>query len=175
MEQPPVVPSPSPTPPATGGTSSRNCLVAVVVAASAVFAVVCLGMLTVVMLPLLSRAPKAATRAECSHNLKMMGIVFKMYAGEQRGRRYPPLSPESGRLMFQADSVFPEYMSDPQVLVCPSVNVDFRDWFAKGQLHQVIDDHSYIYLGHVVRDLPKVYNGLLRSHQRKWRLSDAFS
>ena len=50
-----------------------------------------IGILAAILLPALSRAREAARRASCQNNLKQFGLVFKMYANESRGERYPPM------------------------------------------------------------------------------------
>ena len=47
-----------------------------------------IGILAAILLPALSRAREAARRSSCQNNLKQMGVVFKMYAGEAGGA-YP--------------------------------------------------------------------------------------
>jgi prepilin-type N-terminal cleavage/methylation domain-containing protein/prepilin-type processing-associated H-X9-DG protein len=94
-----------------------------------------IGILAAILLPALSRAREAANRASCQNNLKQMSTVFKMYAGESRGK-WPqgkvtvPLchqifgSPQGNRCMnptvFDGLAVFPEYLTDAGVLLCPS-------------------------------------------------------
>jgi len=98
-----------------------------------------IGILAAILLPALARAREAARRASCANNLKQMGLVFKMYANESEGGKFPPL------LLWQTDkaaqavdplircnqvneyhwvmslpSVYPEYLTDVNVLVCPS-------------------------------------------------------
>jgi len=48
-----------------------------------------IGILAAILLPALSRAREAARRASCQNNLKQMGIVLKMYAGESKGEQFP--------------------------------------------------------------------------------------
>jgi prepilin-type N-terminal cleavage/methylation domain-containing protein len=50
-----------------------------------------IGILAAILLPALARAREAARRSSCQNNLKQMGLVFKMYAGEAKGERYPPM------------------------------------------------------------------------------------
>jgi prepilin-type processing-associated H-X9-DG protein len=152
MGQPPVLPNPPQTPPETGGQSMRTCVIVAVVAAGLVFLIGCSGVLAAIMLPAFMRAREAAVRASCQGNLKQFGLIFKMYANEQPNELYPPLSSVPGRLMFEAESVYPEYLSDPTVLVCPSDDVDYQDWQANGVVFKFFDDHSYFYLGHLVQD-----------------------
>lgn len=50
-----------------------------------------IGILAAILLPALARAREAARRASCQNNLKQMGLVFAMYAGESRGESLPPI------------------------------------------------------------------------------------
>jgi len=85
-----------------------------------------IGILAAILLPALARAREAARRASCANNLKQMGLVFKMYAGEARGERWPRIKTETCDevrpwiTIFDVAPVFPEYLTDFNVLVCPS-------------------------------------------------------
>jgi len=93
-----------------------------------------IGVLAAILLPALARAREAARRASCQSNLKQMGLVLKMFAGENRGD-FPPkvrlcdLSPDplTRNYCWMPDplSVYPEYLNDAHVLVCPSGLVAF--------------------------------------------------
>ena len=50
-----------------------------------------IGILAAILLPALARARESARRASCANNLKQMGLAFKMYAGESKGEKYPPI------------------------------------------------------------------------------------
>jgi prepilin-type N-terminal cleavage/methylation domain-containing protein/prepilin-type processing-associated H-X9-DG protein len=84
-----------------------------------------IGILAAILLPALSRARESARRASCANNLKQMGLVFNMYANEWDGR-FPPMriwacnGGESGDASFNGESIYPEYLTDPNVCVCPS-------------------------------------------------------
>jgi prepilin-type N-terminal cleavage/methylation domain-containing protein/prepilin-type processing-associated H-X9-DG protein len=106
-----------------------------------------IGILAAILLPALARAREAARRSSCQNNLKQWGLVYKMYANESRGERYPPTLvqfdvveidcedpalPVDGtgdQISAAADmrTLYPEYISDPNILICPSDSdpVDF--------------------------------------------------
>ena len=91
-----------------------------------------IGILAAILLPALARAREAARRATCANNLKQMGLSFKMYANEWDG-----LFPQMGLVprvgsgadnelcnantwFFDGPAMYPEYISDPEVFICPS-------------------------------------------------------
>lgn len=75
--------------------------------------------LSVLLLPILTRSREAPWRASCQNNLKQMGIVLKMYANERQGGKYPPLSPIPDNWMMDMVAVYPEYVTDLGIFVCP--------------------------------------------------------
>lgn len=84
-----------------------------------------IGILAAVLLPALARAREAARRSSCQNNLKQWGLVFKMYANEARGGNWPEmltLSPGTRDELLGVDvrAVYPEYLTDPNVMACPS-------------------------------------------------------
>jgi prepilin-type N-terminal cleavage/methylation domain-containing protein/prepilin-type processing-associated H-X9-DG protein len=140
-----------------------------------------IGILAAILLPALARAREAARRASCQNNLKQLGLVFKMYSGEAKGERFPPKSVNAGNFSFSARATYPEYISDLNVLFCPSdsdseidtllePNSDWTD--ANGNIlidnvdgdplsgafvpganpDATFSDVSYIYLGWAIRD-----------------------
>ncbi len=98
-----------------------------------------IGILAAILLPALARAREAARRSSCQNNLKQMGVILKMYSNEAKGERFPPIQliapyytdgsgglpgtctrqdePELGPSIT---ALYPEYLTDWQVLVCPS-------------------------------------------------------
>jgi len=135
-----------------------------------------IGILAAILLPALSRAREAANRATCQNNLKQLGVVCKMYGNEAKGK-FPPMNgddsfgekndlvasgcvsdtiTEDADFMFEMSAVFPEYLSDENVLVCPS-DAGAEEENAVGKIEgnagcQWIgyisqSDESYVYLG----------------------------
>jgi len=88
-----------------------------------------IGILAAILLPALARAREASRRASCANNLKQLGVVFKMYSGENKGS-FPDqtgfmLGYYDEMMMFDIRQVFPEYLTDPFVLKCPSDSESF--------------------------------------------------
>ncbi len=85
-----------------------------------------IGILASILLPALARAREAARRSSCQNNLKQMGIIFEMYANEAKGEYYPPVKLVNCDGYFVFDAIFeptflyPEYMTDFNICVCPS-------------------------------------------------------
>ena len=86
-----------------------------------------IGILAAILLPALARARESARRSSCQNNLKQLGLSFKMYANEAKGS-FPNVkaancdgTPTVG-LAATPDmvAVYPEYLSDHNVLICPS-------------------------------------------------------
>ena len=101
-----------------------------------------ISILAAILLPALARAREAAYRASCANNLRQMGIVFLMYAGEH-GAEFPagatnrpwgeaglniggnvaggyPRNLIRNNFTFEAREIYPDYLADLRVLVCPS-------------------------------------------------------
>lgn len=80
-----------------------------------------IGILAAILLPALARAREAARRASCQNNLKQIALVIKMYANEEKGNKFPAPSEYAGNdTWFAASRLYPEYLTDAAVLVCPS-------------------------------------------------------
>lgn len=79
-----------------------------------------IGILAAILLPALARAREAARRASCQNNLKQWGLTFKMYAGEAKGEKFPNVSPWVWYLSPNSNELYPEYWTDPNILLCPS-------------------------------------------------------
>jgi prepilin-type N-terminal cleavage/methylation domain-containing protein/prepilin-type processing-associated H-X9-DG protein len=85
-----------------------------------------IGILAAILLPALARARESARRASCANNLKQMGLVCKMYANEAKGERFPSQrkwacdGTPSGEFDINVIQIYPEYLTDPAVMLCPS-------------------------------------------------------
>ncbi|HUW61989.1 MAG TPA: DUF1559 domain-containing protein [Candidatus Bathyarchaeia archaeon] len=98
-----------------------------------------IGILAAILLPALARAREAARRASCANNLKQLGLVHKMYSNEAKGGKFPPTkyagesdcSDYELDFWFQGDTVYPEYLSDMNVMLCPS-DADSPDYITGG-------------------------------------------
>ncbi len=72
-----------------------------------------------IILPALIRPSVSGWRRPAEQNyLKQLGIVFKMYSGEN-DNMFPPVAPYPDVYMFNIQSVYPEYLSDLSILASP--------------------------------------------------------
>jgi prepilin-type N-terminal cleavage/methylation domain-containing protein/prepilin-type processing-associated H-X9-DG protein len=83
-----------------------------------------IGILAAILLPALSRAREAANRASCQNNLKQFGVIFKMFAGENKGKWPEPIQYYPWGLYylmgFSGAQLYPDYWTDPAIARCPS-------------------------------------------------------
>ena len=107
-----------------------------------------IGILAAILLPALSRAREAARRASCANNLKQIGLSIKMYASESRNAVIPPMKTQrcdnkvsAFDTIFAGDAIFPEYMADLNVLMCPSAISVSGDALSTYDGGEVISDH----------------------------------
>jgi len=110
-----------------------------------------IGILAAILLPALARARESARRSSCANNLKQLGLSFKMYANESKGQLFPPIKrcdlsneavqcttcdKDSGfgvALTPDGPSIYPEYLSDSNVLLCPS----------DAEIGKILSDHEW--------------------------------
>jgi len=116
-----------------------------------------IGILAAILLPALARAREAARRASCANNLKQWGLVTKMYASEANGM-FPPKSMYAAMPGMHC-CVYPDYISDPAIYVCPSDSAPSVEEF-RAVLDACRDEteafrellgwsYSYLYFGYV--------------------------
>ena len=106
--------------------------------------------------PALVEAQKNALRASCQNNLKQCGLILKMYANEAPDQLFPPLSPLPGNLMWLKENVYPEYLADPTILVCPA---EKEKWQQTGEMTAAeqkavfcFNNSAYWYPGYALPD-----------------------
>jgi len=116
------------------------------------------AILAAVLLPALARSREAARRSSCANNLKQMGVVLKMYSNEWDGF-FPPVSPITHNWIPDLDGIYPEYLTDLNILACPSNPFHDPDMFRLkrnyehpgtpvGSYHpDCVSSLSYIYTG----------------------------
>lgn len=139
-----------------------------------------IGILAAILLPALARAREAARRSSCENNLKQMGLVFAMYSNESSGNRLPrltnrcqsfPITATKKPWMFlwEERSMYPEYLTDPNVLICPSspdgANLLGPDgsWLdANGDLElDQLTDACYIYLSFLAQKSTDIHASVM--------------
>jgi prepilin-type N-terminal cleavage/methylation domain-containing protein/prepilin-type processing-associated H-X9-DG protein len=115
-----------------------------------------IGILAAILLPALAKARESARRSACVNNLKQLGLVLNMYGNENKGR-YPFYDDQYLVFFFEAEILYPEYLSDAMIVACPSdpdyqPSTNFRtdepvpDGTEVGKVHpDCISPMSYVY------------------------------
>lgn len=125
-----------------------------VLAAAAVVALVVFA-----VIPAMQRAQETGRNTTAQNVLKQWGIVFKMYAGENRDM-FPPVVRRDGLWVPDLSRLYPDFVNDPALLVSPrhpehaalrerldaAIAQDPVPWDA---VHTVMAE-SFAYTGHAV-------------------------
>ena len=152
-----------------------------------------IGILAAILLPALARAREAARRSSCQNNLKQAGLMFKMYSGESSNGMFPTLNVENNKnnntvclagldLFVKGTSVYPEYLTDPAILVCPSdadgpSNLKKGRWKynndpAQGWFPCAFDALSYAYVGWALLPQHMLMPGISENENRAYTMND---
>jgi prepilin-type N-terminal cleavage/methylation domain-containing protein/prepilin-type processing-associated H-X9-DG protein len=129
-----------------------------------------IGILAAILLPALAKARESARRSACVNNLKQIGLILNMYASENRDK-FPPPDNHEATFMWDANCLYPEYLTDAAIMACPSdpeydpksnfrlvVNTTLTDGsygsaaqaFTAGSVHpDCITALSYVYTGYM--------------------------
>lgn len=83
-------------------------------------------------------------------HVKSLMTQVKTYAGDKGKGAYPPLSPRRGHLLFEMDTVYPEYVSDGWMLVSPASLVGTSIYDSHPPMAYFFEHCSYYYLGYKV-------------------------
>lgn len=140
-----------------------------------------IGILAAILLPALAKARESARRSACVNNLKQMGLVLNLYSSENRDK-FPPVDNVFKRFLCDPAAVYPEYLTDSSILLCPSdpafdPNTNFKlsmdaslsnntwsasqDSFTTGTVHpKCIGTTSYVYVGWMITNDSEMLAGL---------------
>lgn len=140
-----------------------------------------IGILAAILLPALAKARESARRSACVNNLKQIGLVLGLYATENRDK-FPPIDNHAKRFMWDANALYPEYLTDAAIVACPSdpefspktnfrltVDTTLTDGsfgsasqsFVSGAVHpDCISTLSYVYTGYMMTTDSEALAGL---------------
>lgn len=128
--------------------------------------IVILVVLALLLLPQMARVREAPSNY-CQNNLKQWGLVHKMYANEQKDHLFPPIQvadcflPDGTRdpepkavfaLAPRVDAIYPEYLTDTMIALCPKDTQHDRDYLVPDDAYDFVQrepgrmDASYVYL-----------------------------
>ncbi len=115
-------------------------------------------LIAAVVLPMLSRSREVALRSTSQNQLKQWGVIFKMYANESEGERYPALDKAHTGWVPKLAGLAEKYLGDPMLVLSP-VHPDARelvnDLAAQAgdqEMLAAVMAENYAYLGYTVSD-----------------------
>jgi prepilin-type N-terminal cleavage/methylation domain-containing protein len=80
-----------------------------------------IGILAAILLPALAKAREQARRVSCASQLRQLSQLLYLYANERDNNdRFPFCQDQRLTFMFESDVFYPEYLSDAEVVACPS-------------------------------------------------------
>jgi competence protein ComGC len=131
-------------------SSSYSCLV------SCLIIIAIIGIILAILLPALAR--RRPHCCSCGRNLRHIKLALNMYANENNDR-FPPIDDRKNNFTFDANLVYPDYLTDTSILECPhdrDHNIDYAFRFhpekssPDGVPPDCVTDTSYCYLGWLV-------------------------
>jgi len=120
------------------------------------------AIITIILLPTVSRSMEAARLAAASENLKSIGEALLAYSAQSEGNRFPPTVNQSpGEWVPDLRLLYPRFIKDPALLVRPSLNDPALLNDMQAALNASPPDYdkahdlmarSYVYTGYVLLD-----------------------
>jgi prepilin-type processing-associated H-X9-DG protein len=114
-----------------------------------------------VLLPAIAYVNKHNSPSFCANHLKYLKLIFDFYATENNGL-FPPIDDVRNNFMFDGNAVYPEYLTDVDMLACPQdpefdpkrnfrLSSNSPAGVKAGAFHpDCITDMSYCYLGWII-------------------------
>ena len=75
--------------------------------------------LVAVLIPMVGELRQGSRRYACVENLKQLALAMELYAKENKDR-FPPIDDTKNNFIFDANVMYPEYLTDPTVAMCPA-------------------------------------------------------
>ena len=120
------------------------------------------AIITIILLPTVSRSLEAARLAAASENLQTIGKALLAYSTQSEGNRLPPMVNDTpGVWVPDLRLLYPRYIKDPALLVRPSLNdpelLKAMEDALKASPPDYVKAHdlmarSYVYTGYVLLD-----------------------